>query len=137
MVDSWVGYTGGTTEAPTYGSVCKGDGHTEAVRLEFDPTATSYEAIIRHYFEDPYVRPSAGFEKEQYKTAIWAQDDAQRATALKVADEVGKDVPVYPRSRWWDAEGYHQHFNDPLAGRQAARPAARARVPQASWRGDE
>ncbi len=41
-----VGYTGGKTKSPTYESVCRGDGHTEAMRVWFDSSQTSYEAML-------------------------------------------------------------------------------------------
>ena len=46
------GYTGGTTEHPTYEQVCSGTtGHAEAVRIEFDPETVSYETLARLFFE--------------------------------------------------------------------------------------
>ena len=110
VVDTWVGYTGGTTPSPTYKTVCSGDGHTEALRVEFDPAVLSFEALITRFFKDPHVRNVYGSEKPQYRTAVWAQDDGQKATAQRVAAEVGKQVPILPRSEWYDAEDYHQHF---------------------------
>ena len=111
IVDSWVGYTGGTTANPTYKSVCAGDGgHTEAMKLAFDPRATSYESVLTHFLDDPRVRPVYGAERPQYKTAIWAQDAKQAEVARRLSQESGKGVPVLPRSEWYDAEEYHQHF---------------------------
>ena len=146
-MDSEVGYTGGATGAPTYESVCSGDGHTEALRLEFDPSVTSYEDIIREFYEDPHVGNQfcsddsgggrSAMETAQYRTAIWAQDEAQRQTALRVAADVGKEVPVLTKSVWHRAEGYHQHWMDPEAvphhwkrstEAAARRPAANAWV---------
>ena len=111
MVDSRVGYTGGTAASPTYKSVCSGDGHTEALRLEFDPTTLSYEQLMERFFSDPHVpsHPRPG-EKAQYRTAVWAQDEEQAEIALRVGTAAGKAVPVLPRTEWHDAEDYHQHF---------------------------
>ena len=49
-----VGYTGGDTDAPTYGSVCGGDGHTEAMKVEYDPAVISYEDLLKVFklFDD-------------------------------------------------------------------------------------
>ena len=111
VVDTWVGYTGGSTDSPpTYKSVCSGDGHTEALRLEYDPAVLSYEALITRFFNDPHVRSVYGTERPQYKTAIWAQNDEQKAIAERVGAAAGKHVPVLSRSPWYDAEDYHQHF---------------------------
>ena len=122
-----MGYVGGSTTNPTYQSVCAGDGHTEALRLEFDPSVTSYEEIITHFYEDPRVPNQfcsdnsgggrSAMEPAQYRTAIWAQDESQRKTALQVSFETGKEIPVLPKSRFYVAEGYHQHYCDPNARR--------------------
>ena len=122
MVDSTVGYTGGCSAAPTYQSVCAGDGHTEALKVVFDPDVTSYEEIITAYYEDPHVQNQfcsddsgggrSARDAVQYRTAIWVQTDEQRQTALRVSDSVGKEVPILPRSEWHDAEAYHQHWMD-------------------------
>ena len=113
VVDSHVGYTGGTAADPTYASVCGGDGHTEALRLTYDPAVTSYEALVTFFFEDPHVRdvyPDAPAPKAQYKTAVFAQDDAQAKVARDASHEVGKSVPILPCTRWYNAEEWHQHF---------------------------
>jgi peptide-methionine (S)-S-oxide reductase len=46
VVKTRVGYTGGSTSNPTYETVCRGDGHTEAMRVWFDPSVMSYEALL-------------------------------------------------------------------------------------------
>lgn len=122
VLDSHVGYTGGdTVDPPTYRSVCRNDGHTEAIRLEFDPTVLSFEELMRTFFEDPHVAgyyPGASAEKPQYMSAVFAQDEAQEATARHVSTEVGKEVPIIRTREWHDAEEYHQFFLAP-----ALRPA--------------
>ena len=47
-----MGYTGGTKPNPTYDSVCRGDGHTEAMKVEFDPSVISYEALMQKFFAE-------------------------------------------------------------------------------------
>jgi peptide-methionine (S)-S-oxide reductase len=136
VIDSTVGYTGGATADPTYQTVCAGDGHTEALRLEFDPAVTSFEQLVRYYYEDPHVADQfcsdgsgggrSAMEKAQYRTAIWAQDEEQRRTALRVSHEVGKEVPVLPKATWYDAEAYHQHWADPHARRNEWKRAERS-----------
>lgn len=116
MLDSRVGYTGGSTDHPTYESVCANDGHTEALRLEFDPAVLSYEDLIAAFCDDPRVASFNGgpgllhLGRAQYMTAIWAQDEAQAQTAERVVAASGKVVPVYAAAPWHDAEDYHQHF---------------------------
>ena len=57
VVNTVVGYTGGTTANPTYNTVCRNDGHTEAIKVEFDPGVISYEELMRTFFSE------AGAEK--------------------------------------------------------------------------
>jgi hypothetical protein len=47
VVKTRVGYTGGLSPNPTYGSVCAGDGHTEALRIWYDPAVVSYEELLK------------------------------------------------------------------------------------------
>ena len=137
VVDSWVGYTGGESDSPSYASVCSGDGHTEALRIEYDPNITSYEEIIRRFYEDPHVANQFSTDgsivprdERQYQTAIWAQDENQREVALRIGDEVGKEVPVYLLGRFFEAEAYHQHYCDPLAFRKEPAGGARRTEPK-------
>ena len=111
VVDTWVGYTGGASEDPTYDSVCSGDGHTEALRLQLDPSL-SYEEFLEAFVDNPRVAsfPRPG-EKVQYKTAIWPQNEEQMRIAQSVVEASGKAVPVEaPAAAWHDAEEWHQHF---------------------------
>lgn len=114
-MQSWVGYTGGsTTKPPTYKSVCAGDGHTEALRLEFDPASLSYADLVREFLEDPKVKnvwdPDAESQDPQYRTAIFAQDAEQMRVAKEKIWECGKQVPILEGSTWYNAEEWHQHF---------------------------
>jgi len=109
VLDSWVGYTGGEAAAPTYRTVCRGDGHTEALKLQFDPGVLSYAALLQAFVDDPHV-PTHCRENAQYQTAIWAQNEEQAEVARRVVAHSGKSIPVLPRSEWHDAEEYHQHF---------------------------
>lgn len=134
MVDSWVGYCGGDSDAPTYSSVCDGDGHTEALRVEFDPSVVSYEELMRQFYADPDVEDQSRTDgttvpkyMRQYQTAIWVQDDAQREIALRVGAEAGKKIPVMPLRRFFEAEAYHQHYCDPLARRNEGAEASGGR----------
>eukprot|EP00439_Symbiodinium_sp_Y106_P009203 s5717_g1.t1 len=114
VANTRVGYTGGANPKPSYGSVCEGDGHTEAVRVEYNPKEVSYKELLDAYW-DQYVGPAA---KCQYKSAIWVSDAEQKALAeesVQKAHESGRyaplpvRVPVEPVRDWHDAEEYHQH----------------------------
>jgi peptide-methionine (S)-S-oxide reductase len=86
-----VGYAGGFTPNPTYEEVCSGStGHTEAVLVVFDPAVTSYEAMLKLFWEghDPTQGMRQGNDVgSQYRSAIYWRDEAQR-----VAAEVSRDA---------------------------------------------
>ena len=80
-----VGYAGGFTPNPTYEETCSGrTGHTEAVLVVFDPAKTSYEAMLKLFWEghDPTQEMRQGNDVgTQYRSALYYFDDAQKATA--------------------------------------------------------
>src|SRR5919204_3487412 len=80
-----VGYAGGYTPNPTYEEVCSGStGHTEAVLVVFDPSKTSYEEMLRIFWEghDPTQGMRQGNDVgTQYRSALYWQDERQRELA--------------------------------------------------------
>lgn len=107
-----VGYTGGNNAQPSYESVCSGDGHSEALQLEYDESALSYEDLLETFLR--LHRPNlAG--KIQYRSAIMFHSEEQKTAAEKVLERnrVSKtDVAelLQPASSWHDAEEYHQNY---------------------------
>lgn len=75
----------GQVLAPTYESVCAGDGHTEAIRIEWNPQVTSYDRLLR-VFRRKY-RGGSLFHT-QYKAAIWFHDEEQRKKAMSLKRRV-------------------------------------------------
>src|SRR3990172_9599625 len=85
-----VGYAGGHTPNPCYEEVCGGlTGHTEAVRVVFDPKRTDYAALLQIFWEahDPTQGMRQGNDVgTQYRSAIYATSAAQREAALASRD---------------------------------------------------
>lgn len=112
-----VGYTGGDAPSPTYESVCAGDGHTEAIKIEYDKEKISYEDLLGTFYRDCSAE-SRG--KVQYKSAIWVHSEEQRKVAEEMADKKGKTgkLQIMDAKEWHDAEGYHQKYYKGSAGCQ-------------------
>ena len=119
-----VGYAGGFTPNPTYEETCSGrTGHTEAVLVVFDPAVTSYEALLRIFWEshDPTQGMRQGNDMgTQYRSAIYASSPAQLAAAeaskamyQQMLDKAGYGeitTEVAERSDFYYAEDYHQQY---------------------------
>lgn len=113
-----VGYTGGTTEDPTYETVCShGTHHAEAVLVEFDPKIVSYDKLCDIFFKmhDPTQLDQQGPDVgDQYRSGIFALDASQLTAArasLSRATASGKIVTrIEPLGKFWKAEEYHQQY---------------------------
>lgn len=123
VVDTEVGYAGGTTASPSYEDVKKGTtGHAESVLVTFDPKKLSYEDLLAKWFfrmHDPTTDDRQGNDVgTQYRSVIFPLSPAQRATAEKVraaVDASGRwDEPVVTTietvGAFTPAEGYHQDY---------------------------
>ncbi|MBN2576235.1 MAG: bifunctional methionine sulfoxide reductase B/A protein [Deltaproteobacteria bacterium] len=122
VLDTQVGYTGGTTDGPVYEEVRTGrTGHAEAVQITYDPRVLTYESILRYFFRlhDPTTSNRQGNDVgTQYRSAIFYQDEEQRRIAERVKAEVDKSgkwpaklvTEIAPASRFYPAEGYHQDY---------------------------
>jgi len=106
IVSTAVGYTGGTTANPTYNTVCRNDGHTEAIKVDFDPSVISFEELMQTFFSEA----GGGGGKKQYQSAVWPQTEEQTAVAQRVATEKQSTVPVLKPTEWFDAEEHHQDY---------------------------
>jgi peptide-methionine (S)-S-oxide reductase len=119
-----VGYAGGYTPNPTYEEVCSGrTGHTEAVLVVFDPAQTSYEEILRLFWEnhDPTQGMRQGNDMgTQYRSAIYTTSDAQRAAAEASRElfqaELSRSgygeisTEIAEAGEFYYAEPYHQQY---------------------------
>src|SRR5437763_3582960 len=118
------GYAGGYTPNPTYEEVCSGStGHTEVVLVAFDAAKTSYEEMLRVFWEnhDPTQGMRQGNDVgTQYRSAIYVANDAQRATAeaskamyeerLRKAGYTDITTEIADAGPFYYAEGYHQQY---------------------------
>jgi peptide-methionine (S)-S-oxide reductase len=96
VVSTSVGYVAGHTPNPTYPEVCSGrTGHTEAVRVIFDPDRTSYEAMLRIFWEnhDPTQGMRQGNDQgSQYRSGLYYYGDAQKALAASSFEGFSKEL---------------------------------------------
>ena len=119
-----VGYMGGETPNPTYEETCSGrTGHTETVRVLFDPAKVSYEALLKLFWEghDPTQGMRQGNDVgSQYRSAIFTaspeQERAARASleayqrALAAAGRGRITTEIAPAGPFYFAEDYHQQY---------------------------
>ena len=91
-----VGYAGGTTPNPSYEEVCSGrTGHTEAVRIVFDPSVVSYADLVKTFFEvhDPTQGMRQGNDVgTQYRSAIYYTTPEQERTARELTKIYGDEL---------------------------------------------
>jgi peptide-methionine (S)-S-oxide reductase len=116
------GYTGGSVADPTYQQVSTGTtGHTEAVRVVFDPQAISYEELLDIFWRniDPTVSDQQFCDVgNQYRSAIFYHGDAQREAAEESKARLMKSKPfaepvvteIRAATVFYPAESYHQDY---------------------------
>jgi peptide-methionine (S)-S-oxide reductase len=119
-----VGYAGGYTPNPSYEEVCTGrTGHTEVVLVVFDPAKTSYEEILKLFWEghDPTQGMRQGGDVgTQYRSAIYTFSDEQQAAAIATRDAYAErlalkgydpiSTEIAPAGEFYYAEDYHQQY---------------------------
>jgi peptide-methionine (S)-S-oxide reductase len=119
-----VGYAGGFTQNPSYEEVCSGrTGHTEVVSVIFDPAVTTYEAILKAFWEahDPTQGMRQGNDVgTQYRSAIYLTNAAQREPAerskrayqarLSAAGHGTITTEIKDSQAYFYAEDYHQQY---------------------------
>ena len=119
-----VGYAGGYTQNPTYEEVCSArTGHAEVVLVVFDPKQTSYDAILKLFWEnhDPTQGMRQGNDVgTQYRSAIYTTSDAQREAAESSRRVFQRELTgggygeitteIAPLREFFYAEDYHQQY---------------------------
>ncbi len=119
-----VGYQGGFTPNPTYQEVCTGmTGHTETVKVVFDPATVGYREILQCFYENH--NPTQGFRQgadigTQYRSAIYFIDAAQERIAREVTALFAAQLSaagygpitteIAPAGPFYLAEEYHQQY---------------------------
>ena len=119
VISTQVGYIGGHIDNPTYAQVCSHhSGHIEAIEVAFNPAEISFKDLTILFFEihDPTQVDRQGPDVgEQYKSAIFYRDEAQKETSeqlIAILKGKGLDVvtELIPATKFWPAENYHQNY---------------------------
>lgn len=122
VIDTAVGYTGGSRVHPTYTEVCSDTtGHAEAVEVEFDPEQVGYEELLTAFWglHDPTTANRQGPDiGSQYRSAIFVHDAAQEAAARASRERENASgrhrrpivTEIVPAGAFWRAEEYHQKY---------------------------
>ena len=122
VIETTVGYIGGTTPNPTYRQVCTGiTGHAEAVQVKFDPKVVSYEELLSLFWRmhDPTTPNRQGPDVgTQYRSAIFYHNEEQRKAAESSKEEFERSgvylnratTQIVPASTFYAAEDYHQDY---------------------------
>jgi peptide-methionine (S)-S-oxide reductase len=122
VIDTEVGYAGGTLENPRYEDVKTGrTGHAESLEIRFDPEKIGYEEILDHFFRlhDPTTANRQGNDAgTQYRSAIFYHDEGQREIAERVKKRVSESgkwpgpivTEIVPATTFWPAEALHQDY---------------------------
>lgn len=122
VVSTSVGYMGGHFENPTYLDVCaRITGHAEVAQVEYDPNLVAYEDLLAVFWDihDPTTVNRQGPDRgEQYRSAIFFHDEAQRESAqqsqekLQLSGRFTRDIvtEITPASRYWLADDSHQQY---------------------------
>ena len=121
VISTTSGYTGGTTDNPTYQQVGRGGtGHIEAVKVVYDPARVTYAQLLNIYW--PEVDPFDGDgqfcdQGETYSPVIFVASDAEQTAAAASKQTIEARFPgqtiavrIMPAKTFWDAEGYHQDY---------------------------
>ncbi|OMJ12277.1 Peptide methionine sulfoxide reductase A2-1 [Smittium culicis] len=120
VLQTQVGYSGGSIPNPTYKQVCSGStGHAESVLLEYDPAVISYNQLLNAFWEkhDPTTENRQGGDiGTQYRSAIFYHSPEQKDAAIKSleAEQVKYKSKIVTQivqaSQFYPAEEYHQKY---------------------------
>ncbi len=119
VIETEVGYMGGKTQDPTYGDVCSGKtGHTEVVKVRFNPKKLVLEDLLKKFWEihTPVYNPKENSPKTQYKSVIFFTKESQKHTAKKIKDQISDKIEekipteILKAPTFYKAEKRHQKY---------------------------
>tara|TARA_B100001175_G_C19099398_1_gene444375 strand:- start:52 stop:522 length:471 start_codon:yes stop_codon:yes gene_type:complete len=121
VIQTEVGYIGGTKENPTYEEVCQGNtNHAEAIRLFYNEKIIDFEKILNVFFtiHDPTTLNSQGPDfGTQYRSSIFYLDEMQKIISEKIIQQLNTSTynnkivtTIEQASVFWIAEEYHQKY---------------------------
>ena len=121
VIQAESGYTAGKTTSPTYEAVSNGHtGHTEAVRVTYDPAKVSYSKLVEYFWRtiDPTEKDRQFCDVgDQYRTGIYWGNEAERQTVQASRDALLKTgrfktihTELAPATVFYLAEDYHQDY---------------------------
>ncbi|ARF13893.1 peptide methionine sulfoxide reductase [Sporosarcina ureae] len=112
VIRTRVGYTGGTTVAPTYKTI---EDHTETVEIDYDPTSISYEEILLHFWRNHYPNRDQ-YKGQQYVSSLRFHNQQQKLIIDLVKSEMEKELgepietEITPVGHFTLAEDRHQKY---------------------------
>ena len=122
VLDVRAGYTGGTTDNPTYEEVCSGrTGHAEVIQIDFDSSKVGYEELLDLFWishDHTTLNRQVADVGSQYRSAIYYHSDSQKVMAEKSIDNAN-NIKLYSNpivtevsilDTFYIAENYHQDY---------------------------
>jgi len=126
VLDTSVGYMGGSATNPSYEEVCTGrTGHAEMVKVDFDPNLVSYQRLLEEFWtmHDPTSLNAQGGDigtqyrssiyvtsAEQMQTALASRDTYQSALDAAGLDQIVTEILPVENTKYYLAEEYHQRY---------------------------
>ena len=122
VLDVRAGYTGGSTNNPTYEDLCTGKtGHAEVIQIDFDPSLIRYKKLLDIFWKshDPTtLNRQGGDTGTQYRSVIYFHSETQKELARKSKDAADKMklysnpivTEISPLTKFYIAENYHQDY---------------------------
>jgi len=124
VISTRVGYIGGQFTEPTYKDVCSHQtGHAEAIEITFDPSKASYDELLDIFWSihNPTTLNRQGPDVgTQYRSAIFYLNSNQKEKAINSKAKLGTSkrfkkpivTQIVPASDFWEAEEYHQQYEE-------------------------